>query len=285
MEGIERTLSVGSVELTYLSWPGERAPFVLLHGLSSNARTWQMVAARLAAAGHPVVAVDQRGHGRSSKPEDGYDFDTVTGDLERLLERLAVERPILVGQSWGGNVVLHFGARFPGRARGLGFVDGGFLDLQADSATRWEQVAERLRPPDVSGTPREQLRAYMRQAHPDWEEQGIEATLENFEPLGDGTVQRRLPIPLHMKILRALWEQRPPELYPRVREPVLIAVAENEGGPPGRHDLVAAAERALARVAVQRFPATDHDIHIHRPAALADLFLSALAGGIWSEPV
>ena len=54
----------------------ERRPFLLVHGLSSNARTWDGVAAELSAAGHPVVAIDQRGHGRSEKPpiSAGYDF-------------------------------------------------------------------------------------------------------------------------------------------------------------------------------------------------------------------
>jgi pimeloyl-ACP methyl ester carboxylesterase len=57
------------------------SPFVLLHGLSSNCRTWEFVAARLTAAGHYVVAVDQRGHGLSDKPSTGYDFATITADL------------------------------------------------------------------------------------------------------------------------------------------------------------------------------------------------------------
>ncbi len=43
-------------------------PFVLVHGLASNARLWDGVATALVAAGHPVFAVDLRGHGRSSKP-------------------------------------------------------------------------------------------------------------------------------------------------------------------------------------------------------------------------
>ena len=41
-----------------------RTPFVLVHGLASNARTWDGVAAELTASGHPVVSIDQRGHGQ-----------------------------------------------------------------------------------------------------------------------------------------------------------------------------------------------------------------------------
>jgi pimeloyl-ACP methyl ester carboxylesterase len=56
--------------------------------------------------GHTVVAVDQRGHGRSSKPDDGFDMATVAHDLELLVGELGLDRPIVAGQSWGANVVV-----------------------------------------------------------------------------------------------------------------------------------------------------------------------------------
>ena len=89
---------------------GTQVPFLLVHGLASNARMWDGVAVVLAAAGHPVVAVDQRGHGRSSKPDEGYDFDTIVADLVALIASLGWVRPVVVGQSWGGNVVIELGA-------------------------------------------------------------------------------------------------------------------------------------------------------------------------------
>lgn len=264
-------------------WPGERRPFVLLHGLSSNLRTWQQVGNRLAMAGHAVVSVDQRGHGLSDKPADGYDFATVTADLAALLDALELRQPIIAGQSWGGNVVLEFGARYPGRARGLAFVDGGFLDMQSRSDGDWETTAERLRPPDLDGTPLSALRARIRQFNPDWSEDGIDATLANFEVLADGTARRRLPVDKHMQILRALWEQRPPQLYGLVQEPVLICPADT-GDPAwieAKRAQVAAAHAALPRSEVHWFENTAHDIHVHRPRELADLMLRSLEAGVW----
>lgn len=283
MHSTERFIQLGNLALHVQEWPGNGQDFVLLHGLSSNKQTWNAVAARLHAAGHRVLAVDQRGHGQSEKPGAGYDFATITGDLHALLDAVGVAQPIVVGQSWGGNVVLEFGARYPGRAAGLGFVDGGFLDLRHSEDASWEEVAARLRPPDVDGTPRAQMEQWMRQAHPDWSDEGIAATLQNFATLSDGTLVRRLPIPLHMKIVRAMWEQDVPALYPQVQEPVLIAVAGQAGGMPGRAAMLAAAERGLARVAIQHFPATDHDIHVHRPHQLAESFLHHLTEGIWQQ--
>jgi pimeloyl-ACP methyl ester carboxylesterase len=256
--------------------------FVLLHGLSSNCRTWDGVAARLAAVGHRVAAVDQRGHGLSDKPATGYDFATITADLARLLVALQLDRPIVVGQSWGGNVVLEFGARYPDLARGLGFVDGGFLDMRARPNATWEAISVELRPPDLNGTPRTVLKSRLQAAHPDWSDDGIEATLANFETQPDGTLRRQLDLAHHMLILRAMWEQEPQTLYPQVTTPVLICPA---GGDAGwleiKRKMVAAAQAALPRAQVHWFPATDHDIHVHRPDALAELFLRAVENGIW----
>ena len=67
---------------------GSAAPFLLVHGLASNARLWDGMARRLAEAGRSAVAVDLRGHGRSDKPDAGYDFETIGGDLRALIGAL-----------------------------------------------------------------------------------------------------------------------------------------------------------------------------------------------------
>jgi pimeloyl-ACP methyl ester carboxylesterase len=264
------------LRLSVLHWPGERKPFVLLHGLASNALTWGAVAQRLQAAGHDVYAVDQRGHGHSDKPDDGYDFATVTDDLTLLCDRLGLESPIVAGQSWGGNVVLEFGARHPDRAAGLVLVDGGFLDLQARPDVTWEKIADQLRPPPLAGTPRSVMQQRFASYHPDWSEEGIEATLGNYETMPDGTIRPWLTLDRHMRILRSLWDQRPPRLYVRVDTPVLIAAAEDADNPEWmavKHRQVAAAASLLLHAEVHWFADTAHDIHVHRPEALADLML------------
>ena len=108
----ESAVVTGGVRLHLRRWDGEDRPFLLVHGLASNARLWDGVAAALAAAGHPVVAVDQRGHGRSAKPDSGYDLPTCAADLVAgdRPPRLG-SSPVVAGQSWGGNVVLAVGAR------------------------------------------------------------------------------------------------------------------------------------------------------------------------------
>src|SRR5688500_3652196 len=82
--------------------PGTGQPFLLVHGLSSNARLWDETAQHL--NGHPSYAVDLRSHGESDSPDDGYDTTTAAADLAVLIDKLGLDRPIVAGQSWGGNV-------------------------------------------------------------------------------------------------------------------------------------------------------------------------------------
>ena len=122
------------------------APFVLVHGLASNVRLWDGVAERLHALGHSVFAIDQRGHGRADAPAAGYDLETAVADLLALIGALGLERPVLAGQSWGGNVVLELGWRQPEVVRGIACVDGGVIEL-ADWFPTWEDCLTAMTPP------------------------------------------------------------------------------------------------------------------------------------------
>ena len=281
----DEMLPVRGLNLHLLRWDGgDDVPFLLVHGLASNARTWAGVGRVLAEAGHPVVAVDQRGHGLSDKPETGYGFAEVTADLTALVRALGWERPVIAGQSWGGNVVLELAAREPDLAAGIVLVDGGFIELNSGPDRTWERISVELRPPPLAGTPRAAMEARLRQMYPDWSDEGIGGTLANMETLPDGTVRPWLTLDRHLQILRALWEQHPPALYPRVTAPVLMTAAT--GGDTGawaatKREAVADAEALLPAANVVWFHDTAHDIHVHRPAALARLMLGALEDGFF----
>ncbi len=242
--------------------------YILVHGLSSNARTWDQVAVRLAENGHLVAAIDQRGHGLSGKPDHGYDFATISGDLQGIIEELDWQKPILVGQSWGGNVLLHFAAHFPGVCLGYVFVDGGFLHLSERGP--WEQSAVELRPPDLIGIPRTEIADRIRRMNPGWSDDAIEATIGNFEILPDLTVRPWLTLERHLKILRAMYDQDPTALYHKVEEPVLICAADDSSdNMPIKRIQVQAAEASLKNADVIWFPDCVHDIHVDQPEKLA----------------
>lgn len=277
------------VELHVLRWapvgPGDQVPFVLVHGLASNAWLWAGCGDHLAALGHPVVAVDLRGHGRSAKPDDGYDTATVTADLVALLGRLGHERPVVAGQSWGGNVVIELAARAPDLVRGVVAVDGGTIEL-GDRFDSWAEVESSLRPPPIAGTSAARMLAMMRAAHPDWPHRGIEGAMANFEHLPDGTVRPWLTLERHLQILRGLWEHRPSALFPLLTVPVMFVPADS-GMVAWTHDKEAAIEAAtgamppgLART--EWFRPADHDLHAQFPDRLAALLHEACHDGFFA---
>lgn len=274
------------VELAVDTWAaadgGAGQPFVLLHGLASNARTWDGVAAALAAAGHPVATVDLRGHGRSSKPDGPYDVPTVADDVATLLAGLGFARPVVAGQSWGGNVVVEMAARHPQALAGIVCVDGGWLEPSRTFAD-WESCRRALEPPRLAGRPLAEIERYLRSAHPDWPETGIRGTLANFEVHPDGTVAPWLTFDRHIAILRGLWDHHPSARFPDLAVPVLLAPAD--GGDAEwsarKHREVTAAETAIASARVHWFRG-DHDIHAQQPDELAGVMHEAAAGGFFA---
>ncbi len=280
-----RRVAAAGIVLSIREWPGEGQPFLLVHGLASNAQTWERVGQLLNARGHRVVALDQRGHGRSDKPDDVYGFDAVTSDLRALIDELGLQHPIIAGQSWGGNVVLEFAALYPDEAAGIVLVDGGFIDLSARPDSTWEDIAQRLRPPNLLGTPRPELVARFRSSHPDWDDEQIEMQMANYETLSDGTIRPWLTLERHMAILRALWQQKPSELSARVATPTLIAVADSQDEERRRRrdEELERVSARIKRTEIRHFQGAHHDIHVDQPQELADWILDALQRGFFDS--
>jgi len=139
----------------------------------------------------------------------------------------------------------------------------------------WEQSAVELRPPNLTGTPCSQIADRIRQMNPGWLDEGIESTLGNFEILPDLTVRPWLTLERHMMILRAMFEQDPLALYPRVEEPVLICAADDGNDRmPFKRSHVKAAEDNLNNAEVIWFPDCVHDIHVDQPEKLATAILA-----------
>lgn len=99
-----------------------RPPVVLVPGFGMTHEAWDHQVRVLTASGHRVVAVDQRGHGRSDKPLGGYDVPRLSRDLVAVLDALGIERCSLVGWSFGGQVAFRTAAAHPDRVHRLVLV-------------------------------------------------------------------------------------------------------------------------------------------------------------------
>jgi pimeloyl-ACP methyl ester carboxylesterase len=87
---------------------------VLLHGKNFCAATWEPTIKALAAAGYRVVAPDQIGFCKSSKPlAYQFTFRELAGNTHALLAKLGVEEPVVVGHSTGGMLAAHYALLYP----------------------------------------------------------------------------------------------------------------------------------------------------------------------------
>ncbi|MFZ9442918.1 MAG: alpha/beta fold hydrolase [Ilumatobacteraceae bacterium] len=257
--------------------------FLLIHGLASNARMWDGVGDALQESGYTSVALDLRGHGLSDKPDSGYDFDTVCDDVVGVLDHLSIDRAVFVGQSWGGNVVVHAAHRHPDRVIGSVAVDGGVIEL-GRVFPDWNDCERRMAPPRLAGMRAGRLESAIRATNGDWPETGIIGSLSNFAFHDDGTISPHLTFDRHMLILRELWSHRPSELFPKIDRPVLFLPADS-GDVAWTRDKEAAIDHAVASLKKGRahwFKPAHHDLHAQHPRRCADVLIENVENGFLS---
>jgi epoxide hydrolase 4 len=91
---------------------GEGDLVILLHGFPEFWYSWRYQIPVLAKH-FKVVVPDLRGYNDSDKPEGGYDIDTLTTDVQGLIQSLGYVKAHVVGHDWGGAIAWHFAQKFP----------------------------------------------------------------------------------------------------------------------------------------------------------------------------
>jgi len=123
-----QSLIVGGQTLSYLSAGSDEAPVVLLlHGLLSDATTWEPVMDELAYRGVRVIAPDLLGHGCSEKPAIGYGLADFAASTSMFLHALHIPRAVIGGHSLGGAIAMQFAHHYPEQTEGLVLVCAGGL--------------------------------------------------------------------------------------------------------------------------------------------------------------
>ncbi|MGF7147671.1 pimeloyl-ACP methyl ester carboxylesterase [Sphingomonas zeicaulis] len=106
-----------AMEMAYLDVPAAHPngrTAVLLHGKNFCAGAWQGTIRALTAAGYRVIAPDQIGFCKSTKPERyQYGFHTLAANSKALLDALGVEKPIVIGHSMGGMLAIRYALQYP----------------------------------------------------------------------------------------------------------------------------------------------------------------------------
>ena len=269
----ERTVDTDGARLAtrVFDGPTPDAPtLVLHHGLASSQHIWDLMVPSLAKR-FRVVTYDARGHGESSKPSTGYDFARITDDARAVMRATRARRPIVVGHSWGAMVALELAARHPRSLRGFVLVDGGITRMR-DAFPTWSAARRALAPPKLAGMPLEEFREMI----PRFVGDAFEVTpeveaiiLSVMRVRADGTIAPRLSHSNHFKILRAIWDQDPVSLYPRVQAPglAIFATGRDPEWDARRREAVRALRETGAPVRVTTIEGV-HDVPLQHPRAL-----------------
>jgi pimeloyl-ACP methyl ester carboxylesterase len=166
------TFKNGEVEIAYLD-DSEGDPIVLVHGFASTKEinwvnpSWVTTLTR---AGRRVIALDNRGHGQSTKLYDptAYHSATMAGDVRALLDHLALERADVMGYSMGARIVAFLAVNHPARVRSL--ILGGLGIRLVEGVGLPESIAHALEArslADVSDPMGQMFRAFAEQTKSD----------------------------------------------------------------------------------------------------------------------
>jgi pimeloyl-ACP methyl ester carboxylesterase len=136
------------VRLEVLDWGGTGRPLELLSGLGGDAHDFDQFAPKLTPSYH-VLGITRRGFGASSVPAAGYSADRLGDDVLEVLAALKVSRPVLVGESIGGEELSSIGFRHPEKVTGLIYLDAGYAyafydDSRGDLDVDLDEVRSKL---------------------------------------------------------------------------------------------------------------------------------------------
>ncbi len=162
----------GGVEIAYLD-EGQGEPVVLVHGFASTKEVnwvnpgWVTTLTR---AGRRVIALDNRGHGASSKLYDpaAYHSAIMADDVRALLDQLAIGRADVMGYSMGARIAAFLAVNHAARVRSM--ILGGLGIRLVDGIGLPESIADALEAPslaDVSDPAGRMFRSFAEQTHSD----------------------------------------------------------------------------------------------------------------------
>jgi pimeloyl-ACP methyl ester carboxylesterase len=127
---VGRHAEIGGARIWFAEWGSRSAgtPVLLLHGGFGNSNYFGRLIPVLVAHGYRVIAMDSRGHGRSTRSDAPLTYDLMAQDVLGLLDRLSISQVYLVGWSDGGIIGLDLAMTHPDRLAGV-FAFGANADV------------------------------------------------------------------------------------------------------------------------------------------------------------
>lgn len=126
----------------YYEVTGDGSPLLLIHGLGSSSRDWEMQIEPFA-KDYQVITVDLRGHGQSGKPPGPYSIRMFAEDTAALVRRIDILPAHVVGISMGGMVAFELAVHFPQLLRSLTIVNS-YPEMRVETLQEHLQVWRRF---------------------------------------------------------------------------------------------------------------------------------------------
>jgi pimeloyl-ACP methyl ester carboxylesterase len=148
---------------------GEGEKHVMLqHGLSDFALCWGNMISDLSRNSYKIIMMDARGHGRSGKPDYGYNLDTMTGDMVAFVRYLNLNKPVIIGHSLGASMTARAAAAFPDELRATILIDPVFSDFSTEELRKNIQD-RKLTYREMKKMSHDEIREYTLLKHPTWD--------------------------------------------------------------------------------------------------------------------
>jgi pimeloyl-ACP methyl ester carboxylesterase len=234
---------------------GPGTPVLLVHGGGSDRTDWYAVAPLLG-TDRTVVSFDQRGYGESEGPVDGRrDLPAMAEDVLAVAAGTGLDRPVLVGHSYGGAVVAETVGRFPDRFSGAVFLDaaGSLAALPPADLAEWRATVS---PERFRGTARAWFEQILHDARPETRQHVLSTLVLTSRETYVGSMESLL--------------SHDPTVVRRFREPTLLITVRGLDGPFAMR----AAVPELPNVFVED---TSHWPHLDQPSEVAEILRGFLA--------
>lgn len=260
------------VSLRYLDTRGSGFPVLLLHGVMGRGSCWQRIMEDLA----PVfrcIALDQRGHGGSGKPDAGYAREDYVADLECVADQLGLARFAMIGHSTGALNAWVYAAKHPERVAALVLEDMNASPKGLAYQEGWRQWLEEWPVPFRS---REEVHGYFAKLRPslgDYFAQLFEEQADGWRPIfrKDTVLQT-----IAGNEARPWWDE-----LSRIACPSLVIKGGNSNFP--LEEALRMAE-VLPQGRLQVIEGASHTVHADQPQVYVDavrsFLLESLAGEI-----
>lgn len=263
---------------------------VLLHGKNFCGATWAQSIKVLSEAGYRVVAPDQIGFCKSSKPAHyQYSFQQLAGNTHALLEAIGVQRAIVVGHSTGGMLAVRYALMYPGQVEQLVLVNPIGLEDWKAKGVPWQSVDQWYQ--RELQTTAERIRNYERATYyaGTWRAD-YEPWVQMLSGMYRGTGRKRVAWNSALEY-DMIFTQPVIYEFDRLKPPTLLLIGDKDTTAIGK-DLAPPAVReqlghypALAKLAAQRmpharlveFPALGHAPQMQDPEAFHKALLDGLA--------